>query len=229
MKKPGAWLGLLVVLLVAVSCAGPAATPTPKPATPTVAIPTATPTRALPTATATPAARVPRGTVTVAWQTFTLETLEPGRGNTTTLNYSGYMYDFFVRGEPDGKLSNKYGVLDSWETSANADVYTLKLKKGIRWHDGTEMTAEDIDFTMHRYAAADAICTTCGVLKAGLDRVEMVDRYTARVYLKAPNVAFIPALSSSEGDLPILPKQQFEKVGAKGWNDDPMGSGLISS
>src|SRR5262249_20162513 len=70
-----------------------------------------------------------------------------------------------------------------WTTSADARIYTFKLRQGVRFHDGTELDAEAVKFNIDRvfdpshpfYHQAGA-----GSLKLGygnLDRVEAVDKY----------------------------------------------------
>ena len=40
------------------------------------------------------------------------------------------------------------GLLTSWDVSNNGLIYTLHLRKGVRWSDGTPLTAGDVIFTM---------------------------------------------------------------------------------
>ncbi len=164
--------------------------------------------------------------VRVAVNSLQFETMDPGVSTTLDMAYQRPIYDMLVGADPDGRLSNRYGVADKWEMAPDAKSWTFVLKKGVKFHDGTEMTAEDVKFSFERYAMADAICTVCGGFKKNLERVEVVDRYTVRVLFKTPDVFFLESLGPLQGDVPILPKRQWEKVGgADGWNDNPMGSG----
>src|SRR5262249_48900261 len=88
-----------------------------------------------------------------------------------------------------------------WTTSADARIYTFKLRQGVRFHDGTELDAEAVKFNLDRvsdpshpfYHQAGA-----GSLKLGygnLDRVEIVDKYTVRIVHKEPFADFLPVIA----------------------------------
>jgi len=55
--------------------------------------------------------------------------------------------------------------------------------------------------------------------------IEVVGRYTARLHLNNPNVVFMHNLGPVEGDMPLLPKHLWEKVGDSGLAENPLGSG----
>jgi peptide/nickel transport system substrate-binding protein len=135
------------------------------------------------------------------------------------------MFDWFIGATPEGVLSTSTGVLDRYEANADATVWTFTLKRGITWQDGEEMTAEDIKFTVEYYGRAEAVCTACGFIKATVQRVESVDRYTARLHLKKPDVTVAAVFGPLEGDLVILPKHYLTRVGPKEFAEKPLGSG----
>lgn len=170
-------------------------------------------------------AQAPTGTVTLAVHTFAKEVLDPSLDSTVGRPYHGEMFDWFIGATPDGKLSVKHGVLESYKPNADASVWTFTLKKAVKWHDGTDVTADDIKFTIEYYMRPEAVCTACGGLKNNVERVQVVDRYTAAIHLKAPDVALPAAFSPMEGDLLILPKHYVERVGPKEFGEKPMGSG----
>jgi peptide/nickel transport system substrate-binding protein len=170
-------------------------------------------------------AQGPTGTVTLAVHTFAKEVLDPSLDSTVGRPYHGEMFDWFIGATPDGKISVKNGVLESYKPNADASAWTFTLKKGVKWHDGEDVTADDIKFTIEYYMRPEAVCTACGGLKNNVERVQVVDRYTATIQLKAPDVALPAAFSPMEGDLLILPKHYIERVGAKEFGEKPMGSG----
>jgi peptide/nickel transport system substrate-binding protein len=171
-----------------------------------------------------PACAKPAGTVTVAYHDFEREVLDPTLSNTNR-PYHGAMFDKLIGNTPKGEYTASLGVLDKWEADADAKGFTLTLKKGIKWHDGVEMTSADLKFTFEYAARPASNCVTCGFLKANLDRVEIVDRYTAKVFIKIPNALFPILLGHIEGDLAVLPKHHFDKVGEAGMAVTPLGSG----
>lgn len=61
------------------------------------------------------------------------------------------VYDSLVFIEDDGTLSNH--IADSYEISDDGLTYTFKIKSGIKFHDGSEVTAQDVAFSMNRMLA----------------------------------------------------------------------------
>jgi peptide/nickel transport system substrate-binding protein len=198
------------VLILFTACQAPQ-TSSPVGSAPGTSAPTAAPT-------------APTGTVTVAYQTFATEFLEPTLANFSSKPYNGEMFDTLIGAGPDGVLSTKYGLLESYESSSDARVFSMSLRKGAKWHDGVEVTSDDLKFTMEHSARQEAKCVTCAFLRANMDRVEIVDKYSAKLYLKQPNVTLVNLLGALEGDLAVLPKHYFDKVG-KQFLEQPLGSG----
>ena len=167
----------------------------------------------------------PTGTVTAAVHTFSKEVLDPSLDSQVGHPYRGGLYDFFIGAAPDGKVNLDNGVLKSYTPSADAKEWTFVLKPGIKWHDGVEMTSADMKFSIEYYMRPEAICTSCGGLKGSVDGVDIVDPYTVKIRLKAPDVNLAVTFGPIEGDLVILPKHYIEKVGPAGFAEKPLGSG----
>jgi peptide/nickel transport system substrate-binding protein len=78
---------------------------------------------------------------------------------------------------------------ESWTVDADSRVYTFNLRAGIRFHDGSPLTAGDVKFTLDTAAAAGF---------EGLNRIERVEipgENTVRVILKAPDPEFLPFIA----------------------------------
>ncbi|MGH7411078.1 MAG: peptide-binding protein, partial [Candidatus Methylomirabilis sp.] len=69
---------------------------------------------------------------------------------------------------------------------------TFHLRKGVKWHDGEELTADDVDFT-YRYMIDPKTPTAYAESFRQIKRAEVVDRYTYRVTYEKP---YAPALLS---------------------------------
>jgi peptide/nickel transport system substrate-binding protein len=99
-------------------------------------------------------------------------------------------YDPLVYPSKDGVMP---WVAERWESNEDATEWTFYIRKGIKFHSGRELTAEDVAFSMERALA----------IKAGfsflwidiVDRVEVVDKYTVRFYLKEPYAEFPATLA----------------------------------
>lgn len=58
------------------------------------------------------------------------------------------VFSGLFRREPDGSITPD--LVESWEVSENGLVYTFHLKKGVKFHDGTEVKAEDVVYSINR-------------------------------------------------------------------------------
>jgi peptide/nickel transport system substrate-binding protein len=110
--------------------------------------------------------------------------------------------------------------------SADNKTVTWRLKKGVKWHDGRDFSADDVVFTA-RYAGDPAsAASTVSVYKD--IKVEKVDAHTVRVTYPRPTPYWAEAFTSTFGQ--ILPRHVFESyVGAKSReapaNVRPVGTG----
>lgn len=97
----------------------------------------------------------------------------------------------------------------------------LELRKGVTFHDGSPMTADDVVFTFNYVLTPEAKVVT----KQNVDwmkSTEKVDDHKVRIHLKGP---FPAALEYLSGPTPIYPKAYFEKVGLDGFAKAPIGTG----
>ena len=186
---------------------------------------TTTASTSAPATTLAPAPDVPTGTVTVALPTFGTELLNPTLASNPDMSYWGNMYDFLMGVDANGQPTTEGGAAESVEASADRTMWTITLRQGMLWHDGTEVTAEDGVFSMESYAAEDSACTSCTTMKALFESAEVIDTYTFKVTFNSPFAVFDKSLTRINDTLALLPKAYFEAVGADGFNDAPMGSG----
>jgi peptide/nickel transport system substrate-binding protein len=100
-------------------------------------------------------------------------------------------------------------LAESWEGSPDGKLYTFRLRKGVRFHNGQEMSAADakfaMDYTLNPRNSAYGYNTL-----ALVDRVEAADDYTLRVYLKGPSAAFLAALTDIQA-FSVVPAGSLEE------------------
>jgi peptide/nickel transport system substrate-binding protein len=143
-------------------------------------------------------------TLTVALPSFWAETLDPSMDGQPGLQYHGHLYDHLVGVGPDGKFDQSYGLLESWDPGDDASTYTLTLKKGLKWHDGVDVTSADIAYSIAHYTREDARCAVCPVLAGVVEGVDTPDSRTAVLNLKTPHVSIMHAFGPVAGDMPLL-------------------------
>lgn len=106
-------------------------------------------------------------------------------------------------------------------------IWEFKIKKGITFHNGEPLTAEDVKFTFDRIITEGAIeCPEPHTsprkgLIAPLERVETVDNYTVRFHLSGPWPVLMQMLCHQQ----IIPKDYYEEVGCEGFREHPVGAG----
>src|SRR5213594_3288722 len=112
-------------------------------------------------------------------------------------------------------------LAESWTMSKDGLTYEFVLRKGVKFHNGDLLTAEDVKFSFERYKGGGA--TT---LRSRVASVEIVDPQRVRFRMKQPWPDFMtfyatPATSAAW----IVPKKYVERVGDDGFKKAPVGAG----
>ncbi len=129
------------------------------------------------------------------------------------------LHDALVKPMPGQSMSPS--LAESWTVSKDGLTYDFFLRKGVRFHNGDPLSAEDVKFSFERYKGGGATA-----LKARVAAVEVVDPHRVRFRLKQPWPDFMtfyatPATSAAW----IVPKKYVERVGDDGFKKAPVGAG----
>ena len=107
----------------------------------------------------------------------------------------------------DKTLTPKPVLAESWAPNKDGSVWTFKLRKGVKFHNGKEMKADDVVATFDRLADPDngsnALSALKGVLSKGGSK--KIDDYTVEFTLDAPNAGFPYSVSSDNYNAIIIP------------------------
>lgn len=128
--------------------------------------------------------------------------------------------EFLCVDGPD--LVLKPALAESWSPNTDGTVWTFKLRKGVKFHSGGEMKADDVVASIDRLAdpanSSNALSVFSGILKKGASK--KVDDYTVEFHLDAPNGNFPYMLSSDNYNAVIIPasykggyEQSFDGTG----------------
>jgi len=111
----------------------------------------------------------------------------------------------------------------SWEISEDKLEFTFKLREGVKWHDGTEFTAQDVKFSYEAFFSDDFSGAAMRPLLDGIKSVEVIDKYTVKFHAKDK---YYKNFDTAAG-LDIIPKHFYEQKGkTKGfYNKNLLGTG----
>jgi ABC-type transport system substrate-binding protein len=110
--------------------------------------------------------------------------------DSTTASIIEHMVEPLLELTPKGEIAPK--LAEKWEISADATEFTLKLKKGIKFHDGQPLNAEAVKVNFDRRLDFKA-ATKLYFFVAQIESVTVVDEYTVKIATKVP---FAPLLSN---------------------------------
>ena len=169
-------------------------------------------------AAASPAAAQRGLTITIA-QPADATTMDPGRSTQVlTVNYFHNLYDTLTRWDQSLKLQP--ALATSWKP-AGETVWEITLRSGVKFHDGTPLTAEDVKAVYERNLAPGKTVVTAGF--ATIDKIEATGPTTLRITTKKPD-PLMPVRMAQMGGY-IYPKRFATDDGAKELARKPVGTG----
>jgi len=100
--------------------------------------------------------------------------LDPTAGAAAAIDEVVYanIFEGLTRFGPDGSILP--ALAESWEISDDGKIYTFTLRGGVKFHDGTEMEATDVKFSLDRARAPEST-NAQKALFAGIESVEALD------------------------------------------------------
>lgn len=138
------------------------------------------------------------------------DTLDPAGQTTTAIsNIIRLIAEPLFITSPNGTIVPV--LADSYNVSSNGTVYTIKLKKGIKFQDGEPLNSEAVKFTLERILDPNVKVPNRGNFLL-IDHVEAVDEYTVNIYLKKPFAPFLGVLTSAYIIAPNATKQLGDKI-----------------
>lgn len=115
----------------------------------------------------------------------------------------------------EGKYENV--LINGYEMSKDGLTYTFNLKKGVKFHNGEELTADDVIYSIDRARKSTVMATFTAVIKD----VTAKDKYTVVFTLDKPYVPFIHAVAAN---IPIMNEKAVLQYGDK-YHRNPVGTG----
>lgn len=158
------------------------------------------------------AAHASKKPINFRWASLmTIASLDPAQPNSTpSFAVIQNLYDTLVY--PDVAKGYIPWVAESWKISPDGKKYAFHLRKGVPFHDGTEITAEDVAFSMDRLVTIkeSTIAPFFTAIKSGTTKV--LDKYNLEFNLTERSPEFMVSLSLFK----IMNKKELLKNKAQG-------------
>lgn len=117
------------------------------------------------------------------------------------------IFEGLVKPDSDGNLVP--AVASDYKIEDEGKTYTFYLREGIKFHDGTPVTVEDIKYSIERCADTSGEGTLLVSAFSNIESVEIVDEKTVSIHLNNADTDFLLELTSA-----VIPA----------WNEDPAGN-----
>ena len=122
----------------------------------------------------------------------------------------------------DAKYQLHAGLATSWEQSADAKTFTLKLRQGVKFHDGVPFDAKAAKFNFDRFGNPDVATGSVSTYWTDYVSTEIVDNYQVRVGFGSAHPLFLTALGY--GIMGMASPKAVEAGGAD-YGTQPVGTG----
>ena len=136
----------------------------------------------------------------------------------STFTFTEHVYDTLLRFNYKGQLEPSLAV--SWK-QPNSTTYIFNIRKGVKFHNGREMTADDVVYSFKRILdpkTGSPSASTFEMIKS----VEATDKYTVKVVLSKTMPGFLSYCAFVRNSA-IVPKEEVEKRGTL--QKDMIGTG----
>lgn len=123
-----------------------------------------------------------------------------------------YLYEGLV--DFDENYNVVCQLAESYDVSSYNTEYTFHLRRGVKFHNGEEMKADDVVASLNRWAQNSSTAAT--VMNLEKDKFEKVDDYTVSITLSEPSLLFCQVMAGSKNLAAIMPASVIESAGDTG-------------
>ena len=159
----------------------------------------------------------PQGTLRVALTSMP-NSLDLCYGADRNASNAGWrLYNSLVVVNDDGVLEP--ALSESWSVSEDGTVYTMNLRKGVKFHNGEDFTADSVIFSWNRGKGKEVTWRKKWDI---VKEIEKIDDFTIKLKLEKPYPLLLRQISYFWN---IVPEGYLKKVGEEGFVNHPMGTG----
>lgn len=104
------------------------------------------------------------------------------------------IYEGLVKIDSEGNIVP--ALAESYSQSENSDEYTFKIRKGVKFHDGSQLEMADVIYSLRRAAGLDSGVALVAAFSA-VEQVEQIGDDSVKITLKAPDTEFLPRATAA--------------------------------
>jgi peptide/nickel transport system substrate-binding protein len=123
----------------------------------------------------------------------------------------------------DDKMKIVPDLAESYATTPDGGL-EFKLRSGVKFHDGSAFTADDVKFSLERILDPKFASPNRSKV-AEIDRIEILDPLTLRIYTKRPFAPLLTFLTNTRTGTQIVPKAAVQQMGDEAFARRPIGTG----
>lgn len=151
-----------------------------------------------------------------------MNTLDPAKAALVPEFYIIYaVFNGLLGLNPD--MSLRPELAESWEVSEDGSL-KFNLRKGVKFQNGDEFTAEDVAFSLERIMDPDISSPSRNKLDS-IDRIEIIDPHTVKLHTKHPFAPLLTFLTNARTGTQIVPKKALQSMGEEAFSRRPIGTG----
>lgn len=146
--------------------------------------------------------------------------------DTSSMTIEGFIFSRMIR--VDREFNPEGDLAKDWDVSDDGKTYTFYLHEGVKWHDGEDLTADDVVFTYNIPIHEDYDGPRAYTYK-DIESVTKIDDHTVEFQLSQPSAPFLPiAMQASILPEHILGDVPITELGEHEFNTkSPIGSGAF--
>jgi peptide/nickel transport system substrate-binding protein len=136
------------------------------------------------------------------------------------------MYDAIIGSDAHGVFSPDTGLAESWSMTPDALQHTINLRSGVKFHNGVEVTASDVEFSILEVMEDDSQTSFIRELTPLFESLEVPDSKTIIINCNKPCLFAPWIFSGVRGtEAMVVAKGYYEEVGESGFAKSPIASG----
>jgi ABC-type transport system substrate-binding protein len=164
----------------------------------------------------------PGGTLRVAWEAD-LSGIDPHvSSGLQAYRVVGNIFNSLV--SIDAALNYVPELAESWEILENSQVYVFHLRKGVKFHDGTDFDAEVVRWNYQRITDPEEKALDAPFYSI-VEAVEAIDAYTVKFTLKHPSRTLLPVIAAYRVGFAQMSPAAYKQWGKQDVRLHPVGTG----